>query len=235
MLRGLSKQIIFEDEKDYCFFINLLKRYCHMNNIKLVCYCLMINHVHLLIKDTNNELSCFMQNLAAMYARYFNNKYKRCGTLFQRPYKSKKIATDSYLLSAYRYIIRNPENDSICQYFDYKWSSYPYIIDDDHFIDNSIIKDLLGSNTNIQNFLNLNTYEYEFSHFFEDSFTRITDSQSLDFVKKTFNIDTASCIRSFKKNKRDNAIKVLRNQGFTIRQIERLTGVSRGIIQNIKC
>lgn len=234
MLRGLSRQIIFEDDEDYSYFINLLKRYAHMNNIKIMCYCLMINHVHLLVQDQNNNLSNFMQNLAAMYARYFNNKYRRYGTLFQRPYKKKRITTDSYLLSAYRYIIRNPENDSLCKYTKYQWSSYPYIFDDTCFVNNSVIKELLGTDKIIKNFLDLENDEYEFAKFFEESFTRITDSQSIAFIKKTFKIDTASCIRCFNKTKRDNAIKLLRNQGFTIRQIERLTGVSRGIIQNIR-
>ena len=119
MVRGIAKQIIFEDNFDNQHFLNLLEEYSVKHNIKVVCYCLMYNHVHIECQDFNENLSQFMSELCSTYARYFNKKYERCGSLFQRPYKKKVINHEAYLVQVFHYIIRNPEKDGICQYQKY--------------------------------------------------------------------------------------------------------------------
>lgn len=118
--RGIAKQIIFEETSDSQHFLNLLKSYSKKYKITIVCYCLMINHVHFICQDTDDNIKFMMNNLCSTYARYFNKKYERTGTLFQRPYKKKIIKNDAYLLSAFRYIITNPEKDGVCSYKTYK-------------------------------------------------------------------------------------------------------------------
>ena len=77
-------------------FLDTLKRYCDEHKIEIHAYCLMENHVHLLIRDAHNELDVFMKKLQGSYAFYFNHKYERVGTLFQDRFKSQPVADDAY-------------------------------------------------------------------------------------------------------------------------------------------
>lgn len=120
MARGLTRQIIFEKTPDMDYFISSLRKACIKYEIKIISYCLMINHFHLLIYDKNKNVSKFMQSLCGQYTLYFNRKYDRLGTLFQRPFKSRPVEDDSYLLSVFRYIINNPVHDGISSAQTYK-------------------------------------------------------------------------------------------------------------------
>ncbi len=130
--RGVNKQIIFTDESDYAFFISLLKRYLspvasnnskgvvypnYNTDIDLLCFCLMPNHVHLLIlQNVKGTMQQLMRSLMTSYSSYFNRKYKRRGPLFESRYKASHIDSDSYLEHISRYIHLNPD----------KWREYPY-------------------------------------------------------------------------------------------------------------
>lgn len=124
--RGVGKQDIFLDEQDYKVFLHYLKRYLTQppvspdqvrppwrsdlyDKINLIAYCLMPNHLHLMIKQfVNKAIIDFMRALSNSYVRYFNEKYERVGPLFQGRYKAVLIETDSYLLHLTRYIHLNP-------------------------------------------------------------------------------------------------------------------------------
>ncbi|MDO8639863.1 MAG: transposase [bacterium] len=134
--RGVEKRIIFCDEQDYKVFLNYLKLYLEppppierrianvgdysftaikrpLNNfnkeIELMCFCLMPNHFHLLIKQKSlKSIKTFMQSLLTKYVSYFNRRHKRIGALFQGTYKGILIKNDEYLLQLSRYIHLNP-------------------------------------------------------------------------------------------------------------------------------
>ena len=136
--RGVEKRIIFEDEQDYKVFLNYLKEALSsvpdpttikklitlqgasfkgvprqpknfLNKIQLLAYCLMPNHFHFLIKQTDkNEMQSFMRSLITRYSMYFNKRYKRVGKLFQGHYKACMITEESYLIHLSRYIHLNP-------------------------------------------------------------------------------------------------------------------------------
>ena len=114
MIRGLTRQIIFNETQDAKFMLRQLFKFAQQYNIKVVCYCLMVNHAHFLIYDKDYNISKFMRVFCGTYSQYYNKKYDRCGSLFQRPFKSKPIENDAYLLSAYRYILNNTAKDGIC-------------------------------------------------------------------------------------------------------------------------
>lgn len=135
--RGVEKRKIFIDDNDYAVFLNLLKRYLDKEPVKdskgreydwlakdlqLVAFCLMPNHFHLLIYQT--ELTAMTRLLRAVctsYTSYFNKKYKRVGKLFQGHYKASRVQNETYLTYITRYIHRNPS-----QYNAWEWSSLPY-------------------------------------------------------------------------------------------------------------
>ncbi len=153
--RGVGKQDIFLNDHDYSTFLFYLKLYLDnpkntkeldlyhkrkhtlrknfYKTIDLLCYCLMPNHLHLLIKQKNEkDIIEFMKCLITTYSMYFNRKYDRVGHLFQGRYKAVLVDNDNYLLHLSRYIHLNPvlENPVEGQTLDkgkiQKITNYPY-------------------------------------------------------------------------------------------------------------
>jgi len=105
--RGSEKRTIFRDPPDYFRFLKLLKNNKNRFWVKILCYCLLPNHFHLLVKG-GCQLSDFMRVVGVGYAMYFNKRYKRVGPLFQGRFKSKLIDCEAGLLQVSRYIHQNP-------------------------------------------------------------------------------------------------------------------------------
>ena len=108
MVRGINKRDIFLDDFDRLRFIDTLRRMNTEGEYSLYGYCLMRNHVHLLIKEEADPLHRTMKRIGVSYSYYFNKKYKRVGHLFQGRFRSQIIETDSSILSCLRYIHNNP-------------------------------------------------------------------------------------------------------------------------------
>ncbi|HTE22148.1 MAG TPA: transposase [Candidatus Limnocylindria bacterium] len=130
--RGVAKQAVYLDEQDYMYFLGLLKRYlsnepslstarvaypCYGKRAKLLTYCLMSNHFHLLLFQSDEKAIVeLMRSLMTSYSMYFNRRYKRVGPVFQSRYKASRISEDSYLEHISRYIHLNPK----------EWETYEY-------------------------------------------------------------------------------------------------------------
>ena len=124
MLRGINKQDIFFEEKDYLEFQDIIKKTKKNFLYQLYSYVLMPNHIHLEIKDKNQKLSPIIHSMATSYANYFNKKYKRVGHVFENRFQSKNVEDHHYMLDLIRYIHQNPVKAGISQMNRYKWSSY---------------------------------------------------------------------------------------------------------------
>jgi len=125
MVRGIDRQDIFRDQKDY---ITLINRLCELLlETKTSCYAwaLIPNHFHLLLKTGNVPISNLMRRLLTGYAVYFNRRHKRCGHLFQNRYKSILCQEDAYLLELVRYIHLNPLRAKLVKEYK-KLAVYPY-------------------------------------------------------------------------------------------------------------
>lgn len=132
--RGANKQPIFRDDADYRFFMSLfsrslsiepqasrLTRYPHLRGeLELIAFCLMPNHVHLLIYQRQaGSMQQLMRSMMTSYSMYFNRKYARTGPLFESRYKASRIDHEAYLLHISRYIHLNPRS-----YKRYPYSSF---------------------------------------------------------------------------------------------------------------
>lgn len=128
ILRGNNKSAIFHSDEDGRFFIASLKRAKEKSRSQIYAYCLMPNHLHLIISpSTENGLCDMMQSLGRRYVRHINDKYKRTGTLWEGRFKSSLISKDEYLLTCNRYIELNPVRAKIVKRpGDYHWSSYGF-------------------------------------------------------------------------------------------------------------
>lgn len=138
--RGNRQEIIFRENIDYIVYLGILKetlKFYENDNYKLISYCLMSNHVHLLLKTGRKDPSFFMRRVNSMYARYFNSKYQYIGHLFQGRYFSNLINNVIELLEVSRYIHLNPVRAKMVDSPEkYMWSSYNKIVlDKDKFKD----------------------------------------------------------------------------------------------------
>ena len=107
--RGNNSQHVFLDKKDYLRYLGLLEKYSIRYQVKILAYCLMSNHVHILvIPAAADSLAGMMRSVAGRYSLYFNRKYERKGRLWESRFYSSVIEADSYLWSVALYIEWNP-------------------------------------------------------------------------------------------------------------------------------
>ena len=124
--RGNQKQTVFLEARDYERYLLMLGKCKKRFNFKLYCFCLMPNHVHLIIEVADPlVLNKIMRSINLKYTLYFNSKYEKVGHLWQDRFKSKLIDKDAYLLECINYIENNPLRASLISSLpDYRWSSY---------------------------------------------------------------------------------------------------------------
>lgn len=125
--RGHNRQAVFIAHRDYQFYLENLREWKERLGVRLYAWCLMTNHVHLLVEPTQapETLSELMKRLAGRQAAYTNKQEGRSGSLWEGRFKASPVQRDSYLLSCIRYIERNPVAANMVNLpEEYRWSSY---------------------------------------------------------------------------------------------------------------
>jgi putative transposase len=151
MCRSISEVDLFKNDDDKVRYMNLIKKYQRVYEFKVLGYCLMNNHVHLLIDVNGADISSIMHSINFSYAQYFNRVHKRHGHLFQDRFRSKIITDDRYLFAVSAYIHTNPM--SIEKYKDcpekYNFSSLSIYLgirpDPYYLISSSFVLSLFGN------------------------------------------------------------------------------------------
>lgn len=225
VLRGINKQTIFYDDYDKEVFLNRLKIIKNEIPYKIYAFCLMSNHIHLLIKETGESISKIFQKILSSYVYWYNRKYERIGNLFQDRFKSEAINTDRHLLCAARYIHRNPLKAGLVKEIgDYDWSSYnAYINDKESFIDIGFILSILDGKEEFIKFMNQeeNTKFLEF-----ENISPISDEKLLLLIERLYKKHKIYDILKLQKGARDEILSMIRKiPGASIRQISRVIGV----------
>lgn len=146
----ISVASFFADE-DYRYYLNALAQGCQRYDVHLHAYCLMTNHVHLLMTQQRSDvgISQVMQHVGRIYVAYVNKTYRRTGTLWEGRHKASLVDADNYLFTCYRYIELNPVvADMVTAPDQYRWSSYRYHAwgEANALINDHILYDALGSN-----------------------------------------------------------------------------------------
>ncbi len=225
---GIGRQLLFEDIYDYRYYLEKLEYYCMETNVRVCAYCLMDNHVHLLVKGEATSIVLLMKKIGVSYAWYYNKKYERVGHLFQDRYKSEPIENEAYLLNVFRYILKNPQKAGICSAAYYTWNSYRYYDEPLPFMDLSAIRELLGDFGQYKEFIE----QEDEDQGLEYSEVRHSDAWAKEEIKRYLGISSGTALQSYSKKERDAALVKLKEHGLSARQISRLTGIGRCVVQN---
>ena len=232
MLRGAGRRIIFFDKQDYEQFLNTIRQVKAKAQLRLYAYCLMDNHVHLLIKEGDESLGMTFKRVGVSYAHYYNWKYQLTGHLFQDRYRSEAIDTDAYFLDAMRYICNNPVKAGIFRNFmDYPWLGCSGISDDTQ----GGLLDDLGTLTDLrgEKLLKYLRAPCDNAHIEIDDSKRLTDQEATIYLCRCCGCVNPQDIGNWDTARRDAAIRTGRNGGVSIRQLSRLTNVSRAVIERV--
>ncbi|SMD00535.1 transposase [Sporomusa malonica] len=233
MLRGINKQNVFEEDEDRQRFLETLGYYKAISGYRLYGYCLMNNHIHLLIGETGESISQAIKRISSSYVYWYNQKYNRCGHLFQERFKSEVVETDAYFLIVLRYIHRNPIKAGIIKDIsNYFWSSYHEYVEtpsntDIDFALDMFAQDRLKAVTLFSSYTNeKNTDEcLEYKQRIN-----ITDQEVMKHLNE-LGIVGINELQSLERGQRDDALRKMKKiKGATIRQLARLTGIPKSVI-----
>ncbi len=229
ILRGNGRQIIFEDDADRRAFLELLVKRAEDAGIHVLAWCLMENHVHLVLEDPAQALSEMMQRLSGGYAQRFNRKSGRVGHVFENRFKSCPIENEAYLLQAIRYVHDNPENAGICPAAEYPWSSYREYVGSSEIANTSLVLDMLGG---AEGFAAYSQPEQRRTYRF-DRRARVPEDEMGDVARLALGELPAHEVKALPKAERGQRLLDLRDVGLSVKQIERLTGIGTCTISRV--
>ncbi|WP_373665316.1 hypothetical protein SPSIL_038170 [Sporomusa silvacetica DSM 10669] len=236
MLRGINKQNIFEDEEDKKRFLETLEYYRRKSGYLLYGYCLMDNHIHLLIKEKNESISELIKRISSSYVYWYNQKYERCGHLFQERFKSEAVETEEYFLVVLRYIHQNPLKAGITKNISkYLWSSYQGYIGNSGNIDIDLALDIFSNDRTkaVELFKDYNNENNSDKCLDYTEKVAVSDKAVMDYLSE-MGITSISQLQQLNKEQRDEVIcKVKKIESITIRQLARITGFSKSVIDRL--
>ncbi|WP_026508612.1 transposase [Butyrivibrio sp. MC2013] len=238
ILRSVNQHIIFEEESDYQKFLFVLSDCKEKYDIDIYAYCLMDNHIHLLVYIPDDKLPSFFQSLGSRFVRWYNNKYLRSGHLFQERFHSSVIENDKAFLSALIYIHNNPVKANMCNYMsEYRWSSInAYYGAKNPLVNVSFAYQIAGSKSSLLHFFAKEATSSESSLFAEDhpeSNHFLTDEKALSIFKSITGLHSTSDVTYLPKVQRNNYVRALKGKGLTIKQIARIMDISGTTVKRI--
>ncbi|MBT5757802.1 MAG: hypothetical protein HOI41_22850 [Acidimicrobiaceae bacterium] len=152
--QGTNRWNIFLDDNDRRRFMYLLIATCERYRIEVQAFCLMGNHVHLVLYCPEPVLSAAMRDLKSRYAKYFRRYHKSSGPLFEAPFLEVPILTDEHLMTEVRYTHRNPlDLDATVCLATCQWSSHGIYLGlrpEPSFMNTSVVRELFGPNYRLE-------------------------------------------------------------------------------------
>ena len=238
MLRGINKQTIFFDNEDMARLHSTLLRFKKTSDFQLYAYCFMPNHIHLLIREQHEPISRIMQKISSSFVFWYNQKYERCGHLFQERYKSEVVEDDQYFLALLRYIHQNPLKPGMVQKVEeYRWSSMKEYLNATILVDTDFPLNMFGSDKQkargrFLSFMNeMNSDRCRIDDEFEDDLDPVRDIKDYLQARGISKIDE---LLALKRDRRNAIITELKSiEGVSCKDIADLTGLSKSTISRI--
>lgn len=245
LMRGINRQVIFEDTEDYQYFMAVLERVGFQTddeglrvgqNCTYYAYCLMSNHFHLLIREREEKISLTLKRIANAYVYYYNRKYQRSGHLFKERFRSEPVDNLDYFKTLLRYIHQDPVRVGlVARAEDYPYSSWgeysgkvfplarlchvEAVLRRVSF--DEIQKMVCAPLPEKTDILDIDR---------EVNRHQLSDEQVKQLLTQYSGAMNTSQFQQLERSRQVMAIRALREQGASIRQLERLTGLSRGLI-----
>ncbi len=231
MLRGSNQRLIFQEDSDCERFIQILRKVREQSGFELFALCLMGNHVHLLLKENKEPLEIVFKRIGVAYAGWFNWKYELHGHLFQDRFRSEPITDDSYFMDALRYICQNPVKAGLAEDFlAYRW------------LECSGVRETCGITDPIEPYalwkgkdlLNFIRQPGTITHIDCRDSWRLSDREAAERLKKAVRCRHAQEIAGWDEKAKGAAVRAARQEGISIRQLSRLTGISKAVIERLE-
>ena len=230
MLRGVDRRIIFADDEDCERFLKVLQIIKIKADFKLYAYCLMGNHFHLLIKEGEEAIDRIFRRLGASYVHYYNRKYDLHGHLFQDRFQSECVETDAYFLDVFRYICQNPVKAGLCEKpIDYRWLGCAEVTEGNLLVDG--IADFTDMRRkDLIEFINTPCRK---EHLEDTGVKRLTDKEAIKIICDRCKCEYAQEIGGWTPQQRETVIRKAIGSKVSIRQLSRLTGISKAVIERV--
>jgi putative transposase len=238
MWRGANRQEIFHDDQDFLHYLEILHKYKLQTNMEVYGWCLMTNHVHLLLKEGEEGFSITMKRVGVSYATYYNLKYHTTGHLFQGRFRSETVETRGNLLTVIRYIHQNPLKANMVKRLDeWKWSScreyYGSYGVQRGLLDSGLILGMYGTDPVLRR-EGFREFNEAVNHdvCLEDEYRRrFTDDEAREEIIRLVQGIEIAQVKSLPKLKRDELIRRTKQiNGLSQRQISRILGMSRRLV-----
>ena len=238
--RGTGKQLIFEGDEDRWEFLELMRDCCCDARVTIVAWCLMGDHVDLVLLDYEDEMSAAMQRLLLTYARRFNKRTGRAGCLFRERFERRSLDTDWQVMESIRSVHACSQKAGMSLIERYPWSSFA-----EHlraydsgaadatrgFSDPSCVLELFGSTEGFIAY-SLSTPDGGEPALCDMKETEWERHAFADKLAKGLGVSLHG-VKAAPSAQRDTVIVGLHDAGFTVRQIERYTGIGKSTASRI--
>ena len=238
--RGTGKRLIFEGDDDRWEFLELMRECCREEGVTVIAWCLMGNHVHLVLADYEDRMSAAMHRLLLTYARRFNKRTGRTGHLFQNRFDRRSLDTDWQVMEAIRSVHADPQEVGVSLIERYPWSSFPEHLrayDGDvadaarGFPDPSCVLELFGSAKAFIAY-SLSTPDSGEPALCDMKETEWERHAFADKMAKSLGVPLNE-LKTVAPSRRDRIIFALHDGGYTVREVERYTGISKSTVSRI--
>lgn len=226
MMRGVNRDAIFLEDDDYSRFLSSLESAKDASGCQVLAYCLMSNHVHLVLCAAEEPIGAVVKRLGVRYAGWFNRKYGRVGHLFQDRFLSQPVETDAYLAALLRYVWSNPVKAGLVERAEqYRWSSRRLLGQPSSLLDADALGALFEGGDLAEIARGPETLPVV-SKPTRGRPRRYTDAEAADLMRRAAGVDSSDGFRALDGTAQRQAIRELRTRGVSYDQIAMLTGLS---------
>ena len=220
--RGVGRARVFNEGNDHVFFLECLRRAQQVCNFRILAYCVMTTHFHIVIKCNGPIPPSLFQSVGARFSAYYHKRHKCAGQIFQGRFHSEAIETEAHLLSAIRYVWRNPIKARLCTHLtDYPWSSYNCLGKSNELIDN----ELLCSFMSADEWRDFAQQETSIRHL-EPFSKHLSDEVAREVIRRKYDYLNGISIGILKAQKCPFALAACLGAGMTITQLARILRIA---------